>query len=295
MPPPQLQSQPPVRPPNYRGELLAAIDDLPPLPRVLDRVLQLLNDSAASTGDIAVLIEKDSVLSGNVLRCVNSAYYGLPSRVTSIRHAVALLGFATVRNQAVAFSVRRLVKNSRTPPARLYARYGQHSLACAMLSERLAELLEVADAEAAFPSGLFHDIGKLLILATFPELLRSIVELFEQGTGDYEQAELEVLGLTHSQVSRMVLEKWKLPQCILQAVEYHHRPADAPAGSTVALADIVHAADLYVNELGLQMLPTKRSGDPSAEQALHEIGLAERMPAIVEQFKKEYGGLGSLF
>ena len=69
---------------DYRAELLVAIDDLPPLPLVLNRVVQLLQDSNASSSQIAALIEKDTVLAGSVLRCVNSAYYGLQSTVTSM-------------------------------------------------------------------------------------------------------------------------------------------------------------------------------------------------------------------
>lgn len=97
---------------DYRAELIATIDDLPPPPIVLNRVLALLNDSKTSSGQIAIMIEKDAVLSCSVLRCVNSAYSGLPATVTSARHAVAMMAFATVRNLALAFSMRRMLTRS---------------------------------------------------------------------------------------------------------------------------------------------------------------------------------------
>src|SRR5712692_6535315 len=191
MPPFYRYVQTPPRPAelDYRAELIATIDDLPPLPIVLDRVMALLNDSKTSSGQIAAMIEKDAVLSGSVLRCVNSAYYGLAATVSSIRHAVAMLGFGTVRNLAMAFSMRRMITRSRMPPARLYSRYSQHSLSCAMLSHYLAGYVAVENADAAFAAGLFHDIGKLLILTTFPDMLSRIVEQYEAGEASYEQVE----------------------------------------------------------------------------------------------------------
>lgn len=293
-----IQAEPePPRVPDYRAELLAAIDDLPPLPLVLNRLLQLLNDSKSSSAQIAAMIERDAVLSGSVLRCVNSAYYGLNSTVSSIRHAVSMLGFTTVRNLALAFSMRRMLTRSRTPPARLYARYSQHSLSCAMLCHYLVSYSATEDAEAGFAAGLFHDIGKLLMLTSFPDMLPRIIEQYESGEGSYEQAEQDVLQVTHSELGKIVLEKWQLPACIQQAVEFHHHPADCPRepDRRVALAEIVQAADLYVNEYGLEILPTKRSSPYPADRAFEELGLRQKLPEVLEKFKNEYESIRSLF
>ncbi|HYM10668.1 MAG TPA: HDOD domain-containing protein [Bryobacterales bacterium] len=292
--------QTPATPPpeiDYRAELLASIDDLPPLPVVLNRVLQLLNDSNASSAQIAAMIEKDAVLSGSVLRCVNSAYYGLQSTVTSIRHAVSMLGFSTVRNLALAFSMRRVLTRSRMPPARLYSRYSQHSLSCAVLCHYLVGYTPVPDADAAFATGLFHDIGKLLMLTSFPDLLLKIVEQYQTSDLTYEQVEREVLQLTHSELSRIVLEKWQLPLCIQQAAEYHHHPDDCPHApdQPITLAHVVQAADLYVNEYGLDLIPNARGNLHPADQAFEAIGLRQRMPEVLEKFKNEYESIRSLF
>ena len=291
----QTQQQPPAV--DYRAELIATIEDLPPLPLVLNRVLQLLNDNNASSAQIAAMIEKDAVLSGSVLRCVNSAYYGLQSTVSNIRHAVSMLGFSTVRNLALAFSMRRMLTRSRIPPARLYARYSQHSLSCAMLCHYLVSYESVESPDAAFAAGLFHDIGKLLILTTFPDLLPKIVEEYESSEVAYEQAEMDILQVTHSELSRIVLEKWQLPQCIQEAVQYHHRPAECPRrpDQTVILADIIQAADLYVNEYGLELLPTKRRRAYTADRAFEDLGLRQKMPEVLEKFKNEYESIRSLF
>jgi putative nucleotidyltransferase with HDIG domain len=292
-----LQTPAPAPAVDYRAELLAAIDDLPPLPLVLNRVMQLLNDNNASSAQIAAMIEKDAVLSGSVLRCVNSAYYGLQSTVTSIRHAVSMLGFSTVRNLALAFSMRRMLSRTRMPPARLYSRYSQHSLSCALLCHYLVCHVAIENAEAAFASGLFHDIGKLLILSTFPDVLPKIAEQYERGEVSYEQAEIEVIQMTHAGLSRIVLEKWQLPQCIQEAVEFHHHPADCPRppDQVLTLAEIIQAADLYVNEYGLEIFPTKRPSPYPADRAFEDIGVRQKMPEVLEKFKNEYESIHSLF
>jgi putative nucleotidyltransferase with HDIG domain len=287
---------PPPKVVDYRADLLAAIEDLPPLPLILNRLLQLLNDSNASSAQIAAMIEKDAVLSGSVLRSVNSAYYGLKATVTSIRHAVSMLGFSTVRNLALAFSMRRMLTRSRTPPPRLYARYSQHSLSCAMLCHYLAGYTGLNDSEAGFAAGLFHDIGKLLILTSFPDLLPKVIEHYEQSECSYEQAEIDILQVSHSELGRIVLQKWQLPECIQQAVEFHHHPADCPRESgAITLADIVHAADIYVVEYGLDILPSKRGHPYPADVAFAEIGLRQKMPEVLEKFKNEYESIRSLF
>jgi len=280
---------------DYRAELLAAVDDLPPLPLVLDRLMKLLRDASSSASQIAALIEKDVVLSGSVLRCVNSAYYGLQSNVSSIRHAVTLLGFSTVRNLAMAFSMRTMVTGAGVPPRSLYSRYSQHSLSCALVSQFLAEHAPVANAEAAFAAGLFHDVGKLLMMTTFPELQTEVQERFESG-GTYEGAETEMLGITHSEVSRIVLERWQLPAHIQAAAACHHRPEEAAAAGAeeLPLAQVVHAADLFVNEYGLQIQPTKRVDAFPADRAFEDIGLRQKKPEILEKFQKEYEGIRSL-
>ena len=258
---------------DYRKKLLSAVHLLPPLPTVLNQLLRMLNDSNCTSGQIAAIIEKDAVLSGSVLRCVNSAYYGLPSRVSSIRHSVTLLGFATVRNLALAFSMRQMLAKPKMPSKKIFADYSQHSLGCAIMTQFLAHYTRAQDPEAAFAAGLFHDIGKLLMFSTLPEMIPVVMEHWEESEGSFEDSERELLHVTHSELSGIVLDKWKLPQPIRDACRYHHEPALCPPRTTagkganskaaVSLAQLVHAADLYVKSYGLEILASeKRPPEP---------------------------------
>jgi HD-like signal output (HDOD) protein len=259
----------------------------------------MLNDSNCTSGQIAAIIEKDSVLSGSVLRCVNSAYYGLPSRVSSIRHSVTLLGFATVRNLALAFSMRQMLAKPKLPSTTIFADYSQHALGCAIMTQFLAHYTRTQDPEAAFAAGLFHDIGKLLIFSTLPEMIAVLVEHWEENGGDFEEAERELLHVTHSELSGIVLGKWKLPQTIRDACRYHHDPDSCPGEANgenrPTLGHLVHAADLYVKSYGLEILPSDKRPSEPPDEAFRNIGLADNLPELLERFKAEFQSIRDAF
>jgi putative nucleotidyltransferase with HDIG domain len=257
----------------------------------------VLNDQEASAGQIAALIEKDSVLSGSVLRCVNSAYYGLPSKVSSIRHAVTLLGFNTVRNLALAFSMRQMLGQQKQLPSRIYSSYSQHALACGVMAQFLAHYVRSEDMDAAFAAGLFHDIGKLLMLTTFPEVVNEVMSHWEAGEGSYEDSERTFFGLTHSELSNIILEKWELPGPIRDAALHHHHPGLCPGveQDAIKLVHLVHAADCYVRSLGIETLTSATHPPEDPDAAFEAIGLAGRLPEFLDRFQAQFESIRGLF
>lgn len=307
--PDRRRQQPPepARPVDPRVEqgtrmrLLSAVNALPPLPAVLSDLLGILNNEDCSSTEIASMIERDSVLSGSVLRCVNSAYYGVSSRVSSIRHAVTLLGFATIRNLALAFSMRRMMQSAQ-PSGSLYATYSRHAMACALMTQLLAHLTRSPDQEAAFAAGLFHDIGKLLVFTTTPELVKQIVTKWEQGDGTYQDAEREVLGVTHSELSAAVIHSWKLPNEIELAVRCHHDPG-AAAGDGVTAAPsnppglpwVLQAANAAVKHAGFEAISSSERPAEDPLELFRALSLAEQLPEIQQQFQTQFEELQTAF
>jgi putative nucleotidyltransferase with HDIG domain len=283
--------------PNYRLRLLSAVNSMPPLPEALNRLVGMLNAENVSAGQIAAAIESDSVLSGSVLRCVNSAYYGMSRRVSSIRHAVTLLGFQTVRNLALAFSMRRMMTGGAAS-RNLYAAYSRHALATAILTQTLASFTRSCDIEAAFAAGLFHDIGKLLIFTAAPETVPGIVAAWERDESSLEEAERAVLQVTHTELSAIVLEGWKLPEAVRDAVRYHHDPDAQPAPegqSPPYLVHLLRAADAVVNAEGLGAPVSTHRPPADPVPALQAAGLGADAPALVERFRGEFESLQGLF
>jgi len=263
---------------------------MPPLPTVLNELLGILNRQDVTAGQVAALIERDTVLSGSVLRCVNSAYYGLPSQVSSIRHAVTLLGFGSVRNLAMVFSMRRMV-SKKQPPAALYAAYSQHALAVAIMTQFLAHYTQSAETEAAFAAGLFHDIGHLLIMTTVPDAIPQVDSGLESAGYDIEVCEQNVLGITHAELATTILTEWKLPVSILEAARQHHQPDETglPNGTGgVSLARLVLAADVYAKSQGLTIFPSMLIDDSASEAAFEKIGLKERWTDLTARFQGQF-------
>ena len=286
-----------ARPPTFRVRLLSAVNTMPPLPETLTRLLKMLNSDSISAAQVAAVIEGDSVLSGSVMRCVNSAYYGMTRQVSSIRHAVALLGFQTVRNLALAFSMRRMMTGNAAS-RRLYSSYSRHALATALMTQNVAVRTGSDDLESAFAAGLFHDVGKLLIYTAAPEAVQTIIERWQAEGGAYEEAEQEVLETTHSELSAIVLEGWKLPAGICDAARYHHSPGDFPVQpdcSGPSLAALVHAADLAVNFEGLRSPEDVEREPQNPEEALRAIGLSGGMDELLASFRAELEGFRELF
>ena len=289
--PPRPGTGPSSSPPrDYRTKLLGSLDKLPPLAAILNQLLQLINDTNSSSSQISAIIEKDSVLSGNVLRCVNSAYYGLSSRVSSIRHAVTLLGFETLRNLALAFSMRRMLQKPSPKAKKLFAEYSQHALGCAIMTQFLAHYTHSQEVDAAFAAGLFHDVGRLLIITTAPEVLEALAARRDEDESSVEEAEHAILNITHSELSHAVLARWKLPEIIQQAARLHHAPdlAQRESQEEIPLAHLVHAADAYVNFHGLGMMPSEAVPAPDPERAFENIGLNGKLPELQERFQSEF-------
>ena len=282
---------------DCRTRLLAAVNDLPPLAMVLNRLLQMLNDAGCSSGQIAAMIEKDSVLSGSVIRCVNSAYYGLPHRISSIRQAVTLLGFSVVRNLALAFSMKRIMAKPQSSASKLYANYSQHALGCAVMTQFLAHYTHSEDTDAAFAAGLFHDIGKLLVITTLPGLIPDLIAHWEAGDAPFEESELAVLGVAHSELSSAVLEKWQLPESIQEAARHHHNPSACPSspGQSITLAHLVNASDAYVRAYGLEIFSSPTRPPEPPEEAFEKIGLAKNLPELFDRFRAEFNSIRSVF
>jgi HD-like signal output (HDOD) protein len=269
---------------NYRDKALRALSDLPPFSPVLNRLLVSLTKDDTSFSQLASLIEKDTVLAGNVLRLVNSAMYGRSGTVTSVSHAISILGLVKLRNVALAFSVNRMWKGTKMPADWSLPRFNQHSLAVALLSDQLAQRIPVHYAEGAFVAGLFHDLGELLLVTAFGRNCKSVLLADNPDRPPI---------LTIFEVSAIALEKWNFPKPVQLAVLNCYEEAQAPAelkdGTRYDLARLLYTADETVSALGITTEPVPTDFQPPEQfAALESLNLAGNVPTIVETFRSEY-------
>lgn len=137
-----------------KGRILA-VRDLPTLPKVLEEVSKLVERPDSTTEQVAKLISMDQVLSAKVLKMVNSPVYGFPGRISSIGHALVLLGFNVLRSIIVSTSVFEVMTENMVG-------LWEHSLGCAMACGSVARMLKLKDAEEYAVAGLLHDLGKVV-------------------------------------------------------------------------------------------------------------------------------------
>lgn len=228
---------------------IESITDLPTLPVVVGKITSQIANPATNAADIGRLIEQDQVLTGKVLRLVNSAYYGFPKQIKSIQHAVVILGFNKVKTIIITASVFDAFSNRR-PGSLDLQRFWQHSLASAIASKATAELIGASHAaEDAFVGGLLHDIGKIVMDQYQPGIYAPIAKYAVDKGILLLGAEREVMGLDHAAVGGWMMEKWRLPPSIVHMVSDHHLPGAASDQRELIAA--IHLGDILARALGV--------------------------------------------
>jgi len=224
---------------HYRDSLLS-IKNLPSVPLIMMEVTKMLSSYKTSANELGRVISRDQALVAKILSVANSPLYGLPRRVSTIEFAIVILGFDHIKNIVIALSMIEAFKN-KDDKNWSRKKYWQHSVLTAVAAKRIADDLGIIKSGEAFTAGLLHDLGISVIQRYFnPEFAR-ISKMVREGQMSYLQAEEKVLGITHAEVGKYLLERWNLPQSLGDAVFFHHKPSAATDNNIIAA--IVHLAD----------------------------------------------------
>jgi HD-like signal output (HDOD) protein len=289
-------SEPKVETGLVRERAIRSLGELPPFSPILNRLLASLASEEVSFVKLGDLIEKDPVMAGNLLHLVNSALYARRGSINSVRHALSLLGINKLRNVVLGMSISRMWNQVRTPPSWSMARFNMHSSAVAILSDLLAQRLNVNYAEGAFVAGLLHDVGRLLIVLGLTEEYGQILRMFESGDMPMVVCEMKIAGVTHPELSAKALEIWNLPEPIQSAVRYHHDPTSDPSakGQEVTMSRVLDASNQYVNSMGVSIL--KKCQDSADGTVVEGLGLPkEQLQLVLVDFRTEYEAMSAFF
>jgi putative nucleotidyltransferase with HDIG domain len=274
--------------------VLGRLKDLPTLSAAAVRLSELARDERTGAADFEKVIRPDPALTANVLRVVNSAYFGLRCRVDSVRQAITLLGLKRTSEVAAAAALAPVIP-PRLPGYELEAAgFWTHCVAVAVLSERLAAELGVRRPELTFTAGLLHDIGKIAISAFVSGASGPILERARGGLA-FVSAEREVLGVDHTDVGGAVAAAWHLPAAVTDVARWHHAPGLAGEGTDRHIIDLVHVADGLAHAMGLgaDVGELARKVDPGAETRL---GIrARRLERVAGQSLDEIRDLAQVF
>lgn len=244
-----------------RKGLLLAVKDLPTLPAVLEDVSRLLEDPRSSTQQVAKLISRDQVLSAKVLKMVNSPVYGFPGRISTIQHALVLLGNNVIRGLIISTSVFDLMTTSMSG-------LWEHSVGCAMACGVIAREAGFKEPEEYAVAGLLHDLGKVIVALQLPEAKADIDRAVRDEDLFYLEAEKKMLGFGHDRVNSWVADHWNLPLNLKIGISGHHRPVSAQHYPKMAC--VVHVGDFITRilEIGSGGEDHVPSLDPQALELL---------------------------
>ncbi|MGQ9916177.1 MAG: HDOD domain-containing protein [Bryobacteraceae bacterium] len=276
---------------------MKSLDQLPPFSPVLNHLMATLADEDVSFARLADLIERDTVLSGNVLRLVNSALYGRRGNVSSVRAAVSILGLYKLRNFLLGLSVSRLWSRVKTPDSWSMARFNEHAIATALLADRLVQKLPAEYPEGAFAAGLLHDLGRLMIATALPEEFLRIRAMRVSSGKLLEQCEYTVIDSSHAELSAAALGKWNLPAPIQKAALYHHHPELDPGRHAAAatLSLVVSVANDLANSAGHAISEEDEKEAPPPQESLSRLKLAQEAENLLAALEEDLQHLKSSF
>ncbi len=220
---------------------------LPEIPSVVFELNEVIANPLSSADHIARVVNRSPSLTALLLKIVNSSFYGFPSKIDKVSHAVTLIGTREISGLALGISILSIFKNIPKEMIDMYS-YLKHSLACGILSRILAAQKNFGQTEQLFVSGLLHDLGRLILYLYFTEESRNILSRARNGNKLLYEEEHAYLGCDHAQVGKQLMEQWKLPLILENNVLYHHKPSEAQQPIPAA---IVHLADIIVNSLGI--------------------------------------------
>lgn len=264
--------------------------ELPTMPEVLLKLNEVMADPDKSAADVAKVVTADPAVSTNILRIVNSAYYGLQVRVASVSLAISVMGFNMTKKVALKAAVfsafgKRREKIQHFDPTGFW----QHAVWVGVAARVLAgasRAFHDMHPEDAYIAGLLHDIGKILLMEkAAPRYLAMLRKSVQQKRPEVD-AEMEDFGFTHADVGSVLAIKWSLPEDLAIAIRYHHAPARDPFHRS--LSSLIHLADQLAWRAGRPSTvgPTV---PPLDHEVYDQVGLApERVEELLPQIHDDF-------
>jgi HD-like signal output (HDOD) protein len=227
-------------------DLLRGCVEVTSLPMVYHRINEAINHPRASMKDIGRIIGDDTGLTVRLLKLVNSAFYGFPSKIETITQALVIIGTKQLRDLALATSIVSLFKGIPKDLVDMDS-FWRHSIVSGIIAKILATYRRESNIERFLIAGMLHDVGRLILYKKMGDEAREA--LYESQTSGCLLFEVERkrIGFDHADLGRRLLNLWNLPLSLEEAVACHHRPHDAehyPMESAV-----IHLSDLMANAL----------------------------------------------
>lgn len=257
---------------------IKTIANLPTLPHIASRLMQIVNSPNTSADSVANLVAQDISLSAKVLRLANSAFYGIPRSINTLNNAVVILGFKIIQTMVLSLTVFDMFAREDDDDGAVFDRnaFWQHSLRCAVIARLLAHRRRrnfALDPEEAFCAGLLHDVGKVVMEQYLNADFRKALHHARLHNLTAFEAEREILGYTHCDVASWLTGTWSLPDEIEQPLVCHHEPDEATICADSVM--ICHIADI-LSKVDERNQAAAQEAVAAVEQNARMLGLSAR-------------------
>lgn len=278
--------------------LLRRVRDLPSLPDVVNKIMEILVQPNANASEVAKLVTYDPGLTSKVLRMVNSAAYGFQRQISSVQHAIMILGFGTVRGVVLSASIFDLFEGKKGDEGIDPTEFWKHSLNTAVAAKLLAEKWKIPYADDAFSAGMLHDIGKMVLDYYCHKEYAKVLEdawrcQMPYHGSNFLELEQHILKIDHAEIGYQVAIKWKMPAAFVDVIRYHHAPQQATNAPQLVYIVALANAFSHINVLNygvfdMDYIPKEvleffdydeETGDPAAFKKLYKE-VAKQMEGV---------------
>lgn len=226
--------------------ILHGIDRVPTLPVVLNKILDVLEDPKSNVERLSRLISMDQALSVQILKIVNSAYYGFPRQISTVNQAIVILGFNAVKSLAFSATIVQVFGTKGQDGFDLHD-FWVHSISTGVFADMVARRVNYPLPEECLCAAVLHGVGKLILDQYLHSLFIQAVEKAKKDRIPLQDAEREIFGLDHCQVGAMLADKWKLPLQLVDSIRFYPCPEKSKINPT--LVALVHVGNYLAREM----------------------------------------------
>lgn len=275
----KLNDEKKIRIPKVK-EISRVIKDLEPIPQIALKILRMINEDLYEIDALTEEIRKDQVISARILQLCNSAIFSNRKKIENLEHAVVMLGQRLLLKFVISASLNNFFSQCGMGYSLCKGGIYHHAISTAIIAEKLAGLSGKISPSLAYTAGLLHDIGKVVldqyIYADFPFFYRQLNEERKE----LIEVEKDMLGIDHTETGSELAHSWSLPESLIEAVAYHHKPENTVQNTE--LVHIVYLADLLTSRFNTS-LELERLNTESLASRLKTIGFSiDRFADLVD-------------
>lgn len=246
-------------------EIIMTAGDLPTIPVVATRVIQLIENEGTTAEELEKVISSDPAVTARVLKISNSSFYGAQRQIQTLPHAIMMLGFVTLKSVVVTASVKQVYHPYGLTEKLLW----DHSFGAGLAARLIAQMLHFVNPDEAFLGGLFHDIGKQVMNHLDKRRFSEAMQYCYNEGVSFFQTEKQIFGYRHAEAGALVIRKWNFPEHLNKVVEQHHtldlKKEDDPYLFT--LACVVNLANQFCHRFGIGTISADDALDLSAARS----------------------------